>query len=174
MLLGLALIAGPLLVAVVDAGFQIRNLSATSQQLVLEGVQSARLSRSLIEAAAAGVPIITTDTPGCRDAVLSGASGFLCPANAPEELAAAMVKLLSRPELVRAMGAAGRRLALSASTKRTSWRRRSAFTRQRSPRHRPGSAAGSARRPGRRRSPPPAAAAAPGRAVPIGSRQARH
>jgi len=48
MLLGLALIAGPLLVAVVDAGFQIRNLSATSQQLVLEGVQSARLSRSLI------------------------------------------------------------------------------------------------------------------------------
>src|SRR6187549_4222915 len=37
-----------LLGAVVDAGFQIRNLSATSQQLVLEGVQSARLSRSLI------------------------------------------------------------------------------------------------------------------------------
>ena len=48
MLLGLALIAGPLLVAVVDAGFQIRSLAATSQQLVLEGVQSARLSRSLI------------------------------------------------------------------------------------------------------------------------------
>jgi two-component system, NtrC family, sensor histidine kinase GlrK len=48
MLLGLALIAGPLLVAVVDAAIQIRNLSATSQQLVLEGVRSARLSRSLI------------------------------------------------------------------------------------------------------------------------------
>jgi two-component system sensor histidine kinase GlrK len=48
MLLGLALIAGPLLVAVVDAAIQIRSLSATSQQLVLEGVQSARLSRSLI------------------------------------------------------------------------------------------------------------------------------
>ncbi|MEO8020033.1 MAG: ATP-binding protein [Pseudomonadota bacterium] len=48
MLLGLALIAGPLLVAVVDAGIQIRSLSKTSQQLVLEGVQSARLSRSLI------------------------------------------------------------------------------------------------------------------------------
>jgi two-component system sensor histidine kinase GlrK len=48
MLLGLALIAVPLLVAVGDAAFQIRSLSATSQQLVLEGVQSARLSRSLI------------------------------------------------------------------------------------------------------------------------------
>jgi hypothetical protein len=48
MLLGLALIAGPLLVAVVDAVIQIRSLAATSQQLVLGGVQSARLSRSLI------------------------------------------------------------------------------------------------------------------------------
>ena len=47
MLLGLALIAGPLLVAVVDAAIQIRSLSETSQELVLEGVQSARLSQSL-------------------------------------------------------------------------------------------------------------------------------
>src|SRR5688500_9973025 len=48
MLLGLALIAGPLLVAVVDAAIQISRLSQTSQVLVREGVQSARLSRSLI------------------------------------------------------------------------------------------------------------------------------
>jgi len=48
MLMGLAFIAGPLLWAVIDAAIQIRSLSATSQQLVLEGVQSARLSRSLI------------------------------------------------------------------------------------------------------------------------------
>ncbi len=47
MLLGLALIAGPLLVAVIDAALQIRKLSVTSQELVLEGVQSARLSQSL-------------------------------------------------------------------------------------------------------------------------------
>lgn len=48
MLLGLALIAGPLLVAVVDAAIQINRLSQTSQDLVREGVQSARLSQSLI------------------------------------------------------------------------------------------------------------------------------
>jgi two-component system, NtrC family, sensor histidine kinase GlrK len=47
MLLGLALIAGPLLVAVIDAALQIRKLSVTSQELVLEGVQGARLSQSL-------------------------------------------------------------------------------------------------------------------------------
>jgi len=47
MLLGLALIAGPLLVAVVDAAFQIRSLSQTSQDLVTKGVRSARLSQDL-------------------------------------------------------------------------------------------------------------------------------
>lgn len=47
MLLGLALIAGPLLVAVVDAALQIRKLATTSEELVQEGVQSARLSQSL-------------------------------------------------------------------------------------------------------------------------------
>jgi two-component system sensor histidine kinase GlrK len=47
MLLGLALIAGPLLVAVIDAAFQIRSLAQASQELVKEGVNSARLSQSL-------------------------------------------------------------------------------------------------------------------------------
>jgi len=57
MLLGLALIAGPLLVAVVDAAIQIRSLARTSQQLVLEGVQSARLTRSLTNNLSAAVSI---------------------------------------------------------------------------------------------------------------------
>ena len=48
MLLGLALIAGPLLVAVVDAAIQIRSLTNTSQALVEEGVNAARLSQSML------------------------------------------------------------------------------------------------------------------------------
>jgi len=47
MLLGLAFIAGPLLVAVVDAAIQIRSLTEASQELVKEGVRSARLSQDL-------------------------------------------------------------------------------------------------------------------------------
>ena len=47
MLLGLALIAGPLLVAVVDAAIQIRSLAKASEELVDEGVKSARWSQSL-------------------------------------------------------------------------------------------------------------------------------
>src|SRR5215510_10442317 len=47
MLLGLALIAVPLLIAVVDAVIQIRSLTRTSQLLVSEGVQAARLSKDM-------------------------------------------------------------------------------------------------------------------------------
>src|SRR3954464_11749789 len=47
MLLGLALIAGPLLVAVIDAAIQIRTLAKSSEDLIREGVQSARYSQSL-------------------------------------------------------------------------------------------------------------------------------
>ena len=47
MLLGLALIAGPMLVAVVDAALQINRLTDASQNLVLQGVQTTRLAQSL-------------------------------------------------------------------------------------------------------------------------------
>jgi hypothetical protein len=47
MLLGLAFIAG-LLAAVVDAAIQIRSLTKTSQDLVLDGVRAARLSQSML------------------------------------------------------------------------------------------------------------------------------
>jgi two-component system sensor histidine kinase GlrK len=47
MLLGLALIAGPLLVAVIDAAIQLRSLAKSSQDLVMEGVRTTRLTQSL-------------------------------------------------------------------------------------------------------------------------------
>lgn len=53
MLLGLALIAAPLLVAILNAGLQIRRLADTSQQLVLGSVQATRLSQDLFAQIAA-------------------------------------------------------------------------------------------------------------------------
>ena len=69
--------------------------------------------RTLIEAAAAGAPIITTDTPGCRDTVIDRVSGFLCAPDAPAELAGAMARLLDEPQRIIEMGRAGRQLAVS-------------------------------------------------------------
>ena len=71
MLLGLALIAGPLLVAVIDAAFQIRSLAEASQELVKEGVNSARLSQSLFaDITSLGRTVSSTRcsvTPNARD-----------------------------------------------------------------------------------------------------------
>ncbi|MGH8258380.1 MAG: ATP-binding protein [Steroidobacteraceae bacterium] len=47
MLLGLAVIAVPLLIAIVSAGLQMRRLADTSRELVIEGVSTARSSQDL-------------------------------------------------------------------------------------------------------------------------------
>lgn len=51
--------------------------------------------RSLLEAAAAGKVIITTDTPGCRDVVVEGVNGFLVPPRDTEALKQAMEKVIN-------------------------------------------------------------------------------
>jgi glycosyltransferase involved in cell wall biosynthesis len=81
--------------------------------VVLPSSYAEGVPRALIEAAAAGAPIITSDTPGCRDTVIDRRSGFLCPLHDPEHLAAAMSELLAHPHLIIAMGRAGRELAVA-------------------------------------------------------------
>lgn len=62
------------------------------------------LPKSLLEAAACGLPMVTTDTPGCRDIVLENVNGFLVPKRDPYALAAALEKLIENDELRRCMG----------------------------------------------------------------------
>ena len=45
--------------------------------------------------------------------MIEGRSGFICPLHDPERLATAMAKLLDHPELITAMGRAGRQLAVT-------------------------------------------------------------
>lgn len=69
------------------------------------------LPRVLIEAAACGKPIITTDAPGCREIGRDGENGFLVPPRDSQALATALRKLLEDPALRRAMGERGRMIA---------------------------------------------------------------
>lgn len=69
------------------------------------------MSKSLIEAAAAGRPVVTTDVPGCRDAIIPGETGLLVPVRDAGALADAIAVLLADPTRARQMGEAGRRLA---------------------------------------------------------------
>lgn len=64
-----------------------------------------------MEAAACGRAVITTDVPGCRDAIKVNETGLLIPAKNAKALANAIEKLIQDTELRVKMGIAGRQLA---------------------------------------------------------------
>ena len=70
------------------------------------------LPRVLVEAASCGRPIVTCDSPGCRDIVRHGENGLLVPIRNPDGLAGAIQTLLSDRELRTRMGARGREIAV--------------------------------------------------------------
>jgi len=89
------------------------DISAVFAQSAVVALLSYRegLPKVLIEAAACGRPVVTTNNPGCRDAVEPDKTGLLVPVRDTEALAMAIQKLLQDPEMRRRMGEAGRALA---------------------------------------------------------------
>lgn len=69
------------------------------------------LPKSLIEAAACGRAVVTSDVPGCRDAIESNKTGLLVPIKDPFALAGAIEYLIKNSDVRKRMGAAGRDLA---------------------------------------------------------------
>lgn len=65
----------------------------------------------LIEAAACGRAVVTTDVPGCRDAIIPNETGSLVPVRDPGALATAIERLVLDINLRNRMGQAGRKLA---------------------------------------------------------------
>ncbi len=69
------------------------------------------MPKSLLEAAACGRPIVTTNVAGCRDAIIDGVTGILVPAQDIYSLTKGIKKLIKDPELIKSMGIEGRKLA---------------------------------------------------------------
>ncbi|WP_342366248.1 glycosyltransferase family 4 protein [Allopusillimonas ginsengisoli] len=88
----------------------VEQLYADAHIVVLPSYREG-LPKSLVEAAAAGRAVVTTDVPGCRDAIEPDVSGLLVPPRDAVALADAVLRLAQEADLRRSMGAAGRRLA---------------------------------------------------------------
>lgn len=69
------------------------------------------LPKSLLEAAASGLPIVTTNAIGCRDVVEDGVNGYLVPVKESAPLATALKKLIENSSLRVEMGKKGRQRA---------------------------------------------------------------
>jgi glycosyltransferase involved in cell wall biosynthesis len=59
---------------------------------------------AIVEAMAAGIPVIATATEGAREVVREGDTGFIVPLDQAEEMSAAVLKLLTNPEERNRMG----------------------------------------------------------------------
>lgn len=88
----------------------VRQWLAQSSVFVLPSYREGK-PRSTQEAMAMGLPVITTDAPGCRDTVVDGVNGFQVGVRDARALATAMQRFVDHPEILEPMGRESRRMA---------------------------------------------------------------
>ena len=84
---------------------------AQASLVVLPTFYREGVPKTLLEAAAAGRAVVTTDVPGCRDIVEPGVTGEIVPPRDKPALAACIKRLLDDPPKLSRMGEAARRKA---------------------------------------------------------------
>ena len=70
------------------------------------------MPKALLEAAAAGCAVVTTDTVGCREAIIPGQTGDLVPVRDSDALYTALLGLITNEERRVRYAKAGRVLAI--------------------------------------------------------------
>ena len=89
----------------------MHNILPLASIVVLPSYYGEGLPKILIEAAACGRAVITTNHPGCRDAIENNVTGLLIPIRDANAIAEAVSSLLDNPIYCKEMGYAGRKLA---------------------------------------------------------------
>ena len=89
----------------------VRPYLQDSDVFVLPSYYGEGTPRSSLEALAMAMPIITTDSRGCRETVKQDNNGYLVPVRDPVALADAMRKLVGNRDRIRIMGSRSRQLA---------------------------------------------------------------
>lgn len=99
---------------IIDWPGKVNNVNewlTKSSVFVLPSYYREGIPRSILEALSVGLPIITTNLPGCKETVIDGVNGYLVPPHDPHKLAAVMKKFILNPELIKVMGIESRKLA---------------------------------------------------------------
>ena len=89
----------------------IADILSQSHLVTLPSYYREGMPKSLLEAAASGRTIITTDTRGCRDVVDHGVNGLLVPPRNAKALADAIMSLICERDRLVEMGRRGREKA---------------------------------------------------------------
>lgn len=102
-----------------DLSNRVRLLGRRPPAEVAEALQQAEvflhtscsegISNAVLEAMATGLPVVTTDAGGMREAVRDGVDGFVVPVRGSSATAAALTRLAGDPNLRASMGASARR-----------------------------------------------------------------
>jgi len=98
-------------IEIVGFSNEIPKLFSQSHVIVLPSYYGEGLPKVLIEAAACGRPIVTTNNPGCMEAVIENETGFIVPIKDVDSLSLAVLKLINNKELRTQMGIAARKFA---------------------------------------------------------------
>jgi glycosyltransferase involved in cell wall biosynthesis len=90
----------------------IPTVLGISDIFVLPSAYREGIPRVLLEAASMGLPIVTTDSPGCREVVEEGVNGCLVPVCDAAVLGQVILRLIEQPELRQRFGLASRQRAV--------------------------------------------------------------
>jgi glycosyltransferase involved in cell wall biosynthesis len=91
----------------------IPTILAASDVFVFPSYYREGIPRVLLEAASMGLPIITTDLPGCKEVVEDGINGFLVPARDTNSLIHAIMLLAADTGIRREFGQKSRKKAIT-------------------------------------------------------------
>ena len=90
----------------------LKDILSKCHIFILPSYYAEGIPKVLLEAAACGCAIITTDHPGCRDAIIPGETGMLVVPKDIPSLKNNLASLLADQDLIKSMGEAGRQLAV--------------------------------------------------------------
>ena len=90
----------------------VRPYIASSVCVALPSYYGEGQPRILLESLAMGIPIVTTDMPGCRSVVEHGKNGLLVAPKSASGLADALLQLVDNPGMAREMGIKARQTAI--------------------------------------------------------------